>query len=30
MNFFKKLLDHEYKELEIFKKIDDKIDALDG
>ena len=30
MNFFKKLVDHEYKELERFKKIADKIDALDS
>ena len=29
MGFFKKLVDHEYKELERFKKIADKIDALD-
>ena len=29
MNFLKKLLDHEYKELERFKKIADKIVALD-
>lgn len=30
MGFFKKLVDHEYKELERFKKIADKIDALDS
>ncbi|CCY47022.1 protein translocase subunit SecA 2 [Firmicutes bacterium CAG:822] len=29
MNFFKKIFDHEYKELERFKKIADEIDALD-
>ena len=29
MNFFKKIFDHEYKELERFKKIVDEIDALD-
>src|SRR5574344_438540 len=29
MNFFKKMVDHEYKELEKFKKIADKIVALD-
>ncbi len=30
MNFFKKLIDSEYKELERFKKIANKIDALDS
>ena len=30
MSLFRKLVDHEYKELERFKKIADKIDALDG
>ncbi|MBR3198408.1 MAG: preprotein translocase subunit SecA [Bacilli bacterium] len=29
MNFFKKIFDHEYKELERFQKIADEIDALD-
>ena len=29
MNFFKKIFDHEYKELERFKTIADEIDALD-
>ena len=29
MKFFKKLIDHEYKELERFKKIADQIDAMD-
>ena len=29
MNFFKKIFDHEYKELERFKRIADEIDALD-
>ena len=29
MNFFKKIFDHEYKELEKFKQIADAIDALD-
>ncbi len=30
MNFFKKIFDHEYKELERFKSIADKIEALDS
>ena len=30
MNFFKKIFDHEYKELEHFKKLADAIDALDN
>ena len=29
MKFFKKIFDHEYKELERFKSIADKVDALD-
>ena len=29
MKFFKKIFDHEYKELERFKKIADKVDALE-
>ena len=29
MNFLKKIFDHEYKELEKFKKIATEIDALD-
>ena len=30
MKFFKKLFDHEYKELTKFKKIADEVMALDG
>ena len=30
MKLFKKLFDHEYKELEKFKKIADQVMALDG
>jgi len=29
VKFFKKIFDHEYKELERFKKIADKVDALE-
>ena len=29
MKFFRKIFDHEYKELEKFKKIADEIDDLD-